>query len=300
MTGTCGKVTLCGEHFVLFGAPALALPWTGGRLFLVRSAGVPDAADDDRLEAAWNRAREAAGLAAGRGFPFEVRSTIPRGAGLGSSAALSVELVRAAFAEAGRDVTAAALIRAATEVEAVFHGRSSGLDPAAALLGRPVLREASGDLRPVSWRLESFDLLLALAPGARRTDEAVARSRAFAVGHPDRFAALLEEAAGLVREVATLLSGGTGPGAAARLGARLTRNHAMLVEIGVSTPGLDGLVAAARSAGALGAKLCGAGLGGVVLAAVPPGTADGVGRALEAAGAHRVLPFPLPVAEASP
>ena len=54
----------------------------------------------------------------------------------------------------------------------------------------------------------------------------------------------------------------------AALGEALTENHALLREIGVSTPDLDRLVGLALGAGALGAKLAGAGGGGVVIALV--------------------------------
>ena len=54
----------------------------------------------------------------------------------------------------------------------------------------------------------------------------------------------------------------------AALGALLTENHALLGELGVSTPALDDLVSLALEHGAHGAKLSGAGGGGVVLALI--------------------------------
>ena len=50
------------------------------------------------------------------------------------------------------------------------------------------------------------------------------------------------------------------------LGSLMNRNHVLLRQIGVSTPRLDMLVARAREAGALGAKLTGAGGGGCIIA----------------------------------
>jgi mevalonate kinase len=50
------------------------------------------------------------------------------------------------------------------------------------------------------------------------------------------------------------------------LGSLMNRNHELLRQIGVSTPTLDRLVAEARKAGALGAKLTGAGGGGCIIA----------------------------------
>jgi len=53
---------------------------------------------------------------------------------------------------------------------------------------------------------------------------------------------------------------------AAALGAAMNRAHALLGELGVSTPALEALCESARQAGALGAKLTGAGGGGAVIA----------------------------------
>ncbi|MCB9574858.1 MAG: hypothetical protein H6709_22525 [Kofleriaceae bacterium] len=59
-----------------------------------------------------------------------------------------------------------------------------------------------------------------------------------------------------------------------RLGALFDGAHAHLAALGLSTPALDALVADARGAGALGAKLTGAGGGGAVIALAPGREAD--------------------------
>ena len=69
--------------------------------------------------------------------------------------------------------------------------------------------------------------------------------------------------------------------ALAELGRLLDASHASLRDdYGVSTPALDRLVACARDAGALGARLTGAGFGGSVLALVEAAQAERVGEAL--------------------
>ncbi|MFN5675801.1 MAG: mevalonate kinase, partial [Roseiflexaceae bacterium] len=73
------------------------------------------------------------------------------------------------------------------------------------------------------------------------------------------------------------------------LGAICTQNHALLQAIGVSTPLLDQLVTAACHAGAYGAKLSGAGVGGVMFAVTPADAVGAVTEALHQAGAQRVL-----------
>jgi mevalonate kinase len=66
-------------------------------------------------------------------------------------------------------------------------------------------------------------------------------------------------------------------------------NHHVLQRMDVSSPELDRLVDAARAAGALGAKLSGAGRGGNMIALVSEETEAAVNAALLAAGARRVI-----------
>ncbi len=65
------------------------------------------------------------------------------------------------------------------------------------------------------------------------------------------------------------------------------KNHPV-VRDRVSSPDLEGLIRAARAAGALGAKLSGAGWGGVVIALAPAGGQGPIAAALRDAGAARV------------
>jgi mevalonate kinase len=69
----------------------------------------------------------------------------------------------------------------------------------------------------------------------------------------------------------------------------MNENHALLRKMSVSSPELDELVEAACSAGALGAKLSGAGRGGNMIALVTPECSDVVIRAVVNAGAVRTI-----------
>jgi mevalonate kinase len=73
------------------------------------------------------------------------------------------------------------------------------------------------------------------------------------------------------------------------VGRLMEENHRLLQEMGVSSPRLDSLVEAARRAGALGAKLSGAGRGGNMIALVDAQASDEVETALLSAGAERVI-----------
>ena len=69
----------------------------------------------------------------------------------------------------------------------------------------------------------------------------------------------------------------------------MNENHALLHKMSVSSPILDKLVEAARSAGALGSKLSGAGRGGNMIALVTPESSEVVAGALTDAGAKRTI-----------
>jgi mevalonate kinase len=74
----------------------------------------------------------------------------------------------------------------------------------------------------------------------------------------------------------------------------MNENHALLSQMGVSSPELDTLVETARSAGALGAKLSGAGRGGSMIALVAPEGSNEVTRALLNAGAVGTIVTEIP------
>ena len=107
-----GKVILLGEHVVVYARPALAAGLARGlEVRVERGNGplavrtdVPSLAADERPLALVREAAAALGTDA-EGLRVDIRSELPAGAGLGSSAALSVAVLRAV---ATRDSTSGA------------------------------------------------------------------------------------------------------------------------------------------------------------------------------------------------
>lgn len=144
-----GKWVLAGEHAVLRGGRAIALPRHDIGL---RMTFDPDASLS-RLEVDPMPAQEVVqGLVAvliektskAKGVSVQepkgilkLASTIPIGGGLGSSSALCVAMVR--LMTGGLKLSTLEQIEWATELENRFHGRSSGMDVTVATLGRPIL-----------------------------------------------------------------------------------------------------------------------------------------------------------------
>jgi mevalonate kinase len=137
-----GKWVLAGEHAVLRGASAIALPHPEFALELefVPSANaksleiIPASAQTVIEEILRSELDSTVAFPVGK---LEIRSTIPIGAGLGSSAALCVAMGRWLSPIRGL-TTPAALQEFATRLEHRFHGRSSGMDVAAIVAGEPI------------------------------------------------------------------------------------------------------------------------------------------------------------------
>ena len=268
-----GKVILLGEHAVVYGRPALAAGLALGLEVEVRSEKGPARVETDRpgMEAdsrPLHLLKEAAAAlhVAPRDLVVSIRSELPPGAGLGSSAALSVALLRALASATGRTLRADDELALGRRLEAIFHGHPSGIDPAAAALGG-CFRFVRGEppsitpLRPA----RPLPLVVALGRRPRSTGAAVGGLRSRWEANRTRYERLFDAVGAVVADGARAAETGD----LAALGAAFDRNQTLLVELGVSAADVDELVTVAREAGALGAKLTGGGTGGAVLALAP-------------------------------
>lgn len=143
-----GKCILLGEHSVVRGHPALVFPLQSRHLELTLSSETN--AFSEPLRRTLDRALEMLGWK--KNLPaVKVESTIPMRAGLGSSAALSVAVVRFLQSQ-GAPISDA--FSFALELENLFHGRSSGIDVAAVLQGNPIVFQKNTSPRPLdsSWK----------------------------------------------------------------------------------------------------------------------------------------------------
>ncbi|TNF24239.1 MAG: mevalonate kinase [Deltaproteobacteria bacterium] len=252
-----GKAILLGEHFVVHGAPALAVPVRGREVEVRVSPGPGEWRVQGNALAYVRTMVEHLGLDPD-GLALTVGGTLPIGSGLGSSAALAVALVRALGVRDTEEVR-----RLAHGLERLAHGRPSGVDDAVAAYGRPVWFEG-GVVTPIE-APAALPLWIATTPPGPSTKVAVASVARWGEAHPERFGRLLDASRADTERGRELLAAG----AWERLGALLDDAHVRLSEVGVSTPTLDAVCAAAREAGAWGAKLTGAGMGGAALVLAP-------------------------------
>ncbi len=296
-----GKVILLGEHAVVYGRPALAAGLGLGLVAEVTAGDGPLRFESDRpaLAADGKGTRLVAEAAAAvglepRGLVVRVRSELPPGVGLGSSAALAVAVLRALAAAAGRRLTVAEELSLARRLEAVFHGHPSGIDPAAAALGT-CFRFVRGE-PPMVTALRAavpLPLVIAFDERPRSTGAAVTALRARWEADQAAYERLFDDVGGVVEEGVRAAEAGDLPA----LGRAFDQNQALLERLGVSAPSVEALVAAARRRGALGAKLTGGGAGGAIIALAPDPA--GVAAALAAGGARTIVVQVGAVAEAA-
>lgn len=295
-----GKVILFGEHAVVHGRPALAVPVAqvqavaefspGGQALWIDAADLSrrylldDAPPGDVLAAAARLVARRAGLAAPPPGELRVASSIPIASGLGSGAAVCTAVVRALALALDLPLSAAEVSALVFETETLLHGTPSGIDNTVVAHAQPVYFVRGQP--PVPFTVgQPFRLLIADTGRPSPTRVAVAEVRAAYEREPERLGRLFDDIARIVDEARAHIEAGQ----PAALGPLMIRNHALLREMEVSSPELDTLAERARAAGALGAKLSGAGRGGNLLALVTNEVEPSVEAALLRASAARVI-----------
>ncbi len=268
----CGKVILLGEHAVVHGVPALAVGIDRGaraqatviaeapsRLF-VRGWDIVVSETDSGHDLA--RAFRALLDAAAPSGPrwIEVETDLPPGGGLGCSAAIGVAVARALEP----NLDDATLQDRAMAWECVFHGNPSGVDAAVAASGGCVLFRRGHPLEPVRVRGPMHLCIgnTGVASSTKAMVEEVARLRA---RRPEIVERSFEAIRTLVANARLAIEAGDW----FALGKLLDLNQMLLGGLFVSTTEIERMCGTARSAGALGAKLTGAGGGGSVVALAP-------------------------------
>lgn len=291
-----GKLLLFGEHAAVFGHPAVGMALPLATTIHLRHPGTRSASErsDQEQELEELVAEAIARLAAEaemdvNGSPpvpgVSVESSVPIGVGLGSSAALSVAVVRAAaswlsgMSEARiADGTA---WRLAHELERRYHGTPSGIDTGlAALGGTRVFRRRLTLPSAEGLRTPEIALVLATLPRTSTTRELVAGVRTRHEGEPRTIGTALERLGRIAESAAAQLTEDApshGRSDAQVLGELARKAQANLRTIGVSSDTVEEMTESMRSSGARGAKLSGAGGGGAVF-----GIFESVAVALEA------------------
>jgi len=195
-----------------------------------------------------------------RGVRVAVECEIPVAAGLGSSASTTVAIIAAVARSNGLNLSRKNIFNLAFVPENFLHGKPSGVDQATCIYGGMIQFTRPFTVRMLKPRKPPA--ILVCDTGIHRATKTlvgavVLKSRREKTLFQDHIAKIGEISKGVVKALRQ--------GDDETLGILMYQNHEILGKIGVSHPKLDHLVEVARRAGALGAKLTGAGGGGCVI-----------------------------------
>lgn len=300
-----GKAILFGEHAVVYGRAAIAVPVAEVKATATitdapAGSGCTIAAPDvgahvqlstpqeDPLALAVRLAIEEAGIEEEPDWQITVRSDIPIAGGMGSGAAVSAALAKAVFAHrqlpAHRQPDAGTVNRIVYAVEKLHHANPSGIDNTVVVYRQPV-RFVRG--RPPQ-RFEiarPFHLVIADTGIASSTAAVVSDVRSAWEKDTKRYEAIFDG----IGEIAETARRAIESGNVDALGPLMKENHRLLRKLDVSSGELERLIAVAEEGGASGAKLSGAGRGGNLIAAVERKNVEAVKEALLAGGAAGIV-----------
>lgn len=297
-----GKAILFGEHAVVYGRPAIAVPVTEVQATARVEPGkvgqgvivvAPDLGSRIRLR----EAEESEPLACivrltldqvkaepDPDLTITVTSTVPVARGMGSGAAVSTAIVRALSRHFDYWLTSRAISDLVFQTEILYHGTPSGIDNTVISFEKPIYY-VKDEGWEVFWVGEPFLLVIADTGVVSSTREVVADLRRRHQAAPTRHSFAFDQ----IGEVVVAARASIEQGQIETLGRLMDENHDLLQRLGVSCAELDRLVATARSGGALGAKMSGAGWGGNMIALVTEATLGRVDMMLRLAGATRVI-----------
>jgi mevalonate kinase len=296
-----GKIILFGEHAVVYGRPALAVP-------VMQVHADVDVSDSERtgvwidapavnlhdelntlpsdhpIASVINNLFFLSHVSPFPNLEIKIISTIPVASGLGSGAAVTVALTRALAAHLHYSMTDEEVNAFAYEIEKLHHGTPSGIDNTVVTYARPVYFIKGQPIETFKVA-EPFTIVIAGTGISAPTKESVGDVRKLWEADQNHWERVFDEIADISFAARRVIEEGW----TKMLGVLMDENHAWLQQMTVSSPELDHLVEAARKAGALGAKMSGGGRGGNMIALVNPETAEDVSLALKEAGAQNTI-----------
>lgn len=290
-----GKIILMGEHSVVYGEPAIAIPFPATHIHATITpiegpvqldcvyyqgdlASAPQHLENliAVVESTLNELKQEF-----NNFKLTIESTIPVERGMGSSAAVAIATVRAVFNYYSVPLTDDKLLTLANISETIAHGNPSGLD-AAMTSGRHPLYYIKG--KPfVPFKVSLSAYLIVADTGLKgQTRDAVASIAQLNKEDTETTMDAIHGLGDLARQAKFAIESAN----PVTLGAAMNEAHETLSSLGVSNERLNHLVYTARTNGALGAKLTGGGRGGCMIAlAADKDTAACISNALVDAGA---------------
>lgn len=298
------KIILMGEHSVVYGQPAIALPLPSVQLSVTLSSrqdnqriiksryyhgsleNLPSSMIGikkliDTLSARFNDQET--------GWDLKIESQLPAERGMGSSAASAIAIIRAFFDYYDEPLDRTLLLQLADVEEQITHRSPSGLDAATVSSDKPLFYVKGRIGVPIEMNLDA-SLVIADTGKKGATKEAILAVKDELKNNNEKAEEHIKHLGELVNQTKDYLAQND----IVKLGDALNFAQTDLAALNVSDPSLDHLIHVARDNGALGAKLTGGGRGGCMIALMQTAMrARRLASILKENGAHDIWLQPL-------
>jgi len=295
-----GKTILFGEHFVVYGLPAIASAlgtYTTADVKVVEGKGwmVDDQRPatpgykkkkfDEAMQSITNVIEHLKIDVENQKLEITFAGDLIAASGVGASAAQCTSLARALNDTFSLNLDDEKINRAAYEGEKAYHGTPSGIDNTASTYGGLIwfIKNLDGGKNTMDLLQtpKKMPLVIANSGITASTTELVADVRKLKEENPKKFEKIFKDYNHLaVKAKEALLEGNI-----ITVAELMNKNHALLQEITVSGDINDKLVDIALNNGAIGAKMTGTGRGGLVISlAETEKIQDEIAEAIENAG----------------
>lgn len=270
-----GKIILMGEHSVVYGKPAIALPFKQAQI----TSRVFKTTDKITIESIYHNGllEEAPDTLYGVkqliyivlvylkqpffGIHLKIESSLPAQRGLGSSAAVSIAVVRSLFDAFKKELSQERLDYFVDVAEQIYHVNPSGLDATTIAFGQAVFYQKNIGKSVIPLKMDAV-IIIADTGKKGLTKQAVLEVKKMWKENPTVVSPVMDRLEALTNDVKIFLENNE----VIRLGLAMTEAHQLLRSIKVSDETLEKLVEVSIKAGALGAKLTGGGRGGCIIA----------------------------------
>ena len=298
-----GKIILFGEHAVVYGYPAIAvpiqsvqvkvtiLPIVKGSHSLIKIRNLDweediifsDLENNDPIKAS---IMNVLSLIDGKPpfFELTISSSIPIAAGLGSSAALAIAITQGLSQFLGINFSKDQINDLAFQSEKIQHGSPSGIDNSVISFGKPIYFLKGSPLVQIEIT-SPLNIILGDSGKRTLTKDVVTEVKTLLDNDSTTVQPILENIGSITKDALLALQTGN----LVQIGKLMSYNHECLKKIGVSSFELNHLVDAAIKSGALGAKLCGGGQGGFMAALCDSESIEKVSAGLRSAGAANII-----------